>query len=374
MIRLGFLGVGWIGRNRMEALLGTDEAEAVAICDPNLDVAAEAQRLAPDALLVGSLDDMLACESDGVVIATPSALHAEQCIRCFEAGAAVFCQKPLGRNAAEVEAVIEAARRADRLLGVDLSYRHTAAMRAIRDRLGELGDVFVADLVFHNAYGPQSGWFWDPQLSGGGCLIDLGVHLVDLALWLLDFPEVANARATLLRNGRQVAADQVEDFALGELALANGTTVRLACSWNLRAGQDGDIRATLYGTDAGAEMRNENGSFFDFTADLMRGRDRERIASPPDDWGGRAAVEWLTRLHNGERFAASTTGLLQTAQALDALYASGRKNGVEHLAAPPARPGQALVDAQHRPRPDEVDGGRMQPVREAEDAVAPAGD
>ena len=319
MIRLGFLGVGWIGRNRMEAILATGEAEAVVICDPNMEMARQAQRTAPDAKLVGSLDELLALGPDGV---TPNALHAEQCVRALNAGAAVFCQKPLGRNAAEVEAVLAAAERADRLLGVDLSYRHTAAMRAIRDCVGagELGKVFAADLAFHNAYGPQSAWFWDPQLSGGGCLIDLGVHLVDLVLCTFDFPEVLDARATLLRDGRSVAEDEVENYATGELELANNVHVRITCSWNLNAGRDAVIEASFYGTRGGAQMRNENGSFFDFTGDLFRGRESQRIAAAPDDWGGRAATEWVRKLARGERFAGSTTGLLQAARALDRLY------------------------------------------------------
>ena len=146
-------------------------------------MAAEAGRLAPRRKLVGTLDDLVDLEVDGVVIATPSAMHAEQSIRALERGAAVFCQKPLGRTAAEVRAVVDAARAADRLLGVDLSYRFTEGMRRVRDlvRSGELGRVYAVDLVFHNAYGPDKPWFYDPALSGGGCVMDLGVHLVDLA-------------------------------------------------------------------------------------------------------------------------------------------------------------------------------------------------
>ena len=326
MIRLGFLGTGWIGRNRMEAMLATGKAQAVAICDPSDEMAREAQALAPDAKLVESLDELLSLQPDGVVIATPSALHAEQCIQAFEAGASVFCQKPLGRTAAEVAAVLEAARQADQLLGVDLSYRQTAAMQAIHERIrtGDLGSVFAADLTFHNAYGPQSGWFWDPKLSGGGCLIDLGVHLVDLALWLFDFPEVTNAHATLLRDGRPAQPDEVEDYAIGELQLADGVTVRIACSWNLNAGADAVIDASFYGTGGGARMRNEAGSFFDFSAELLRGRDTERLTSPPDDWGGRAAAEWVGKLSDGARFPESTTGLLQTAEVLDRMYGRSR--------------------------------------------------
>jgi predicted dehydrogenase len=322
MVTLGFLGTGWIGRNRMEAMLATGEAKAVAICDPDPKMASGAQELAPDAEVVGSLDALLACEPDGVVIATPSALHADQCIRAFASGAAVFCQKPLGRTSAEVEAVLDVARRADRMLGVDLSYRHTAAMRAIRERIqaGDLGRVFAADLTFHNAYGPQSGWFRDPKLAGGGCLIDLGVHLVDLLLWTFDFPEVSGASAILLRHGRPVEAGEVEDYATAELALTNGARARIACSWNLDAGQDAVIDASFYGTDGGAAMRNDNGSFFDFSAALFRGRDREPLTSPPDDWGGRAAAEWVRKLAAGEGFAGTTEGLLQSARALDRLY------------------------------------------------------
>jgi predicted dehydrogenase len=321
-VKLGFLGVGWIGRNRMEAMLATGKAEAIAICDPTPDMVNEAQKLASEATLASSLDELLALGPDGVVIATPSALHAQQSITALNAGAAVFCQKPLGRSAHEVEAVLDAARKADRLLGVDLSYRHTAAMQAIRElmRSGQLGRVFSADMVFHNAYGPGNTWFYNPKLSGGGCLIDLGVHLVDLALWLFDFPEVTSARGRRLRQGQAPTTDEVEDFALGEIELANGASVRIACSWNLSAGQDADIRATFYGTEGGAEMRNANGSFLDFVADRFSDRNRERIAAYPDAWGGRAAAEWVEKLARGERFEGSTTGLLQTAHVLDQLY------------------------------------------------------
>ena len=322
MIRLGFLGTGWIGRNRMEAMLATGEAEATAICDPNPEMLEQALATAPTAQVVEALGDMLGLGLDGVVIATPSAMHADQCIHALQAGAAVFCQKPLGRNGAEVQAVLHAARRADRMLGVDLSYRHTAAMQAIREqvRSGGLGDVFAADLTFHNAYGPGAAWFWDPKLSGGGCLIDLGVHLVDLALWLFDFPEITHVHNRLTRDGRVVSPDEVEDYAVASLQLANGVHVRIACSWNLHAGRDAVIEASVHGTRGGAQMRNENGSFFDFTADHLQGRDSRRLASPPDEWGGRAAAQWVRKLAAGERFGGTTAGLLETASALDGLY------------------------------------------------------
>ncbi|MDB5466233.1 MAG: gfo [Phenylobacterium sp.] len=322
--RLGFLGVGWIGRHRMEAILATGAIEVAAIADPSAEMAAEAGKLAPDAAVVGSLDDLLDAGVDGVVIASPSALHAEQSIQALAQGAAVFCQKPLGRRADEAQAVVDAARAADRLLSVDLSYRFTEGMRRIRELLaaGELGRVYAVDLVFHNAYGPDKPWFYDPALSGGGCVMDLGVHLVDLALWALDFPEVKSVTGKLFAGGEPLAGrrDRVEDYAVATLEMATGAAVQLACSWRVQAGCDAMISASFYGTEGGAALKNVGGSFYDFTAERYRGTARETLASPPDAWGGRAAADWARRLAAGERFDPAAERLVDVARVLDRIY------------------------------------------------------
>jgi predicted dehydrogenase len=320
--RIGFLGVGWIGRHRMEAMLSTGKVEAVGIADPSDDMANEALRLAPHAQRVASLDELLDLGLDGIVIASPSALHAEQSIQALERGVAVFCQKPLGRTAAEVRAVVEAARASDRLLGVDLSYRFTQGMQAIRQRVqaGELGEVYAANLVFHNAYGPDKPWFYDPALSGGGCVMDLGVHLVDLALWTLGFPKVVDVSARLLAGGAPLKEGQVEDYAVATFDLEGGATVQLACSWRLPAGRDAIISAEFYGTGGGAAMRNENGSFYDFKAERYQGTTGETLSQPPEAWGGRAAAAWAEALAEGQGFEGSTKGLIDTAEILDRIY------------------------------------------------------
>ncbi|MEA2855729.1 MAG: hypothetical protein QOH98_50 [Methylobacteriaceae bacterium] len=322
--RLGFLGVGWIGRHRMHAIVEADAADVVAIADPSPDMAAEAQKLAPDAKIVASLDDILGAGVDGVVIATPSAMHAEQSIRALSRGVAAFCQKPLGRTASEAQAVIGAARQADRLIGVDLSYRFTQGMQRIAEivRAGELGHVFAVDLVFHNAYGPDKAWFYDPAQSGGGCVMDLGVHLVDLALWVLDFPEVSSITSKLFAGGQLLgpAPDRVEDYALATLQLASGAVVQLACSWRLQAGRDAIISAAFYGTSGGAALHNVEGSFYDFVAERYRGTARETLASPPDAWGGRAAVDWAKRVAAGTRFDTDAEKLVHVSRVLDRIY------------------------------------------------------
>ena len=322
--RVGFLGTGWIGRHRMQAVVETGAVEAVAVADPSPECAVEAVKIVPEARAVGGLDALLDLGLDGLVIATPSALHAEQSVAALERGVAVFCQKPLGRNAAEARAVVDAARAADRLLAVDLSYRFTEGMRRIREvvRSGELGRVYAADLVFHNAYGPDKAWFYDPQLSGGGCVMDLGVHLVDLALWVLDFPKVERTSAALFSGGEPLAGrtDRVEDFASAGLLLGNGTLMRLACSWKLQAGQEAVISAAFYGTEGGAALKNVGGSFYDFTAERYRGTQTETLTSPPDAWGGRAAADWAVRLAAGERFDPAAERLVDVSEALDRIY------------------------------------------------------
>ncbi|WFU11659.1 Gfo/Idh/MocA family oxidoreductase (plasmid) [Rhizobium sp. CB3090] len=322
--RVGFLGVGWIGRHRMQAMLESGMVEATAICDPSPEMAMEAQKLAPDALIVPSLDALLDLSLDGLVIATPSALHAQQAIEAAQRGVAVFCQKPLGRTRSEVEAVVDAARAADRLLCIDLSYRHTAGMRLVRElvRSEAIGRVFAADLTFHNAYGPDKAWFYDKALSGGGCVMDLGIHLADLALWTLDHPQVDAVESTLFREGRPVSPEsgEVEDFAAATITLTTGVVVRLICSWRLHAGREAVISANFYGTKGGAALHNVNGSFYDFVAEHYRGTQTEVLSSPPDAWGGRAAVDWARRLAAGGTYDSECEELIAVSALLDRIY------------------------------------------------------
>lgn len=320
--RLGFLGLGWIGRHRMQALAETGCIEIAALADSH---APALEACGVDAPRFARLEDVLATRPDGVVIATPSAGHAAETIAALQAGAAVFCQKPLGRTAAEARAAVEAARHADRLLAADLSYRQTAAAQALHRLIAEggIGRPQVLDLTFHNAYGPDKPWFRDRALSGGGCLIDLGVHLVDLALWLTGWPQLRCTSAQLFAGGRRISAgaEEVEDYAAATLEAPDGMLVRLACSWNLPAGRDAVIRAEVYGSGGGAALENLDGSFYDLAAYRFDGCRSEMLAGPPDDWGGRAAVDWLGRLAAGGRFDPECERLVTLAGTLDAIYA-----------------------------------------------------
>lgn len=326
--RLGFVGVGWIGLQRMQCVAESGLAEVAVIADADgarVDAAiAQVRAVAPDARAAAGLDELLAQDLDGIVIATPSAMHAAQAQAALSRGLAVFCQKPLARTAAETAAVIGAARAADRLLGVDYSYRELRGMRELAElvRSGALGRVHAVDLAFHNAYGPDKPWFLDLAAAGGGCVMDLGTHLADLLLWVLADACVESVRSRLYAAGERLAApaDRVEDFALAEIDLAGGATARLACSWRASAGRDCVIEASFWGTDGAARLVNVNGSFYDFRIEHCRGTRCDVLAGPPDDWGGRAICRWADRLGRSRRFDPAAERLLDVARLVDAVY------------------------------------------------------
>jgi len=322
--KLGFLGVGWIGRNRMEVIAQNQVAEIAYISDTVPINAEEALKTAPQAKTANALEEMLTPEIDGIVIATPSALHADQAIAALKAGKAVFCQKPLGRNREETQQVVAAAREANKFLGVDLSYRYTQAMQAVHQVIqsGELGTIYGVELTFHNAYGPDKPWFYDPKLSGGGCVIDLGVHLVDLALWCLNFPEVEKVNSSLFSKGQRITAvdNIVEDYATASINLKTGTHVELTCSWNLPAGQEAIISAVFYGTNGGVAFKNTGGSFYDFVAERYYGTQTQTLCSPPDEWSGRAGVVWANRVAAGEAYNPEAEEFVKVAEVLDLIY------------------------------------------------------
>jgi predicted dehydrogenase len=180
-------------------------------------------------------------------------------------------------------------------------------------------------MVFHNAYGPDKPWFYDPKLSGGGCVVDLGIHLVDLALWWVDSPEITNVTSRLFREGHPLApgAAVVEDYGTARIDLASGATIKVDCSWKLNAGTDAIISGTVYGSGGGASFRNVNGSFFDFVAEFYQGRNRRTLAEPPDAWGGRAIVDWVEQLAESANFRPEIEGLIEVAGVLDSIYGRG---------------------------------------------------
>lgn len=326
-LALGFVGLGWIGLNRMQHLLKISNCHCVGIVEPSIENAQKAIEEVPNAKQFETFEDLLANpEINAVVIATPSAMHASQAIAALEAGKNVFCQKPLGRNAREVKAILEAAQKNNKLLKLDLCYRQTKAFKAVKNIIEseELGKIFAVNLVFHNAYGPDKDWFYNKSLAGGGCVLDLGIHMLDLALWSLGFPEIKNVNSKLFQKGELMLrnTEEVEDFAKVSITTHSNVAIDLQCSWNLNAGKDAVIEAVFYGTHGGVAFKNVNGSFYDFITEKYSKTQTEVIVSKPEDWGGNACKSWAKEVTNDTGFhVESANEYLKLAKLIDRIYA-----------------------------------------------------
>lgn len=322
--KLGFLGVGWIGAARLRAVAEAGAAQIAAIADVDPRPLDAVRPHAPEAAIARSLPELLEMDVDGIVIATPSGLHAEQAIAALSRQVAVFCQKPLGATAPDTRRVLQCARENDALLGVDLCYRHLQAYRRAAEmiRAGAIGEVFSVELVFHNAYAPDKGWAFDPLLAGGGCVIDLGTHLIDLALEALQWPRIVRVESHLMARGRRLCCDPaaIEDYATALMWTERDQSVRLACSWNFHAGQDAAIEATFHGEQGSLSVHNVGGSFYTFAATLRRGAHRDTLCEGPDDWQAGPIVQWARQLGEGAGFDRDLLRTAEVAAIIDRIY------------------------------------------------------
>jgi predicted dehydrogenase len=312
----------------MRAVASSNIANIVAVSDQSAAIAEGALKQiaehAPDATFAASYAELLEAELDGIVIATPNAEHPAQAQAALKSGHAVFCQKPLARTFDEARRIVSTAREHDRLLAIDFSYRNVAGVAEMKSLIGQgaIGEVYAVELVFHNAYGPDKPWFYDVKQAGGGCVLDLGIHLVDLVLWALDYPVVANVDGSLYRRGTLLHPPlaESEDYAAITMQLATGATARLACSWNLPAGCDAVIEASFYGTRGSVRLRNEHGSFYDFRVEHCEGTKCRSLAAPSREWGGVAICDWARRLSTHPQFDPTVERDIEAHRLIDAIY------------------------------------------------------
>jgi len=220
-IRWGVLGSGGIARRRTipEGIVPASNAELVAVYDLNGPANAEVGR-AFGARAVGSVAELLSCDLDAVYLATPPIGHREQALACAQAGVHVLCEKPLGLTVADAEAMIAACQAAGVRLGTAFMMRfhaqHQAALRFIQE--GRLGKLVLGRAQLSCWYPPLAGaWRQDPATGGGGSLMDLGGHCIDLMEMFLGEP-----KAVSCFMHRSVHAYASEDSAVVILSFASG--------------------------------------------------------------------------------------------------------------------------------------------------------
>ena len=332
---LAIIGVG-IGRQHLRGALGVPGVRIAALCDVNIERARALAREfeLPNVRIVADYHDLLEMENlDAVSICVPNALHASIAVACLSAGLHVLCEKPLATNAADAQQIADAARDNSRACMVGQVLRFRDDIGELKKRAAQIGTPYYARAIARRARGiPKWGsWFTQNEMSGGGPLIDTGVHIIDLAWWLADCPRPLSASATTYGAlgarkiglgaggvGDENGTFDVEDLAAGLLRFEGGFSIHFESSWALYAENDarlchvhGTQGALLWGDDA--RVITSDGSL-------------EAIhAEPGDAWRSEIA-HFVHSIQSGIAPQPDAQAGVTMMKMLDALYLSAREN------------------------------------------------
>lgn len=271
-LKVGIIGSGFIAQAaHMKGYAAIpDECEMVVVCDINPDTAKKASEMYGVTRTTPDYRDVINDpEIDIVSVATPNAVHMEPTILALQAGKHVICEKPLAMNAEQAKAMCRAARDNGKILQVGLQTRFGSPARFVKQFIdnGNMGDIYYARAKALRRRGvPGWGVFTDKEKQGGGPLIDIGVHVLDLTLFLMGYPKpIAASGKTwdiLAKDSNNAnfwgefdrAKFTVEDFAVGQIRFDNGAIVTLESSF--MANLEGDpFETQVFGTKAGAIVR-----------------------------------------------------------------------------------------------------------------------
>ena len=260
-LRVGVVGLGDMGMTHVECFAASADVTLAAVASKERDrLDALAERFAG----LGTYDDWTGLvardDLDAIAVVTPNNLHAPITTAALASGKHVLCEKPMALSSADARAMSQAARTADRALVTVFNMRCRGDFQVLRDRVesGELGELHYARARWLRRRGiPSSGtWFTDPALAGGGPLIDLGVHVLDLALVLLGEPAVRSVTAATYAEVAPALQPgfAVEDLATAFIGFTDGKTLQLETSWAAHGAQHDDFGVTVYGSTGGAEL------------------------------------------------------------------------------------------------------------------------
>jgi len=336
-LRVGLIGAGGIAQEHMRGWEENEYAEVVAISDIKRKArqdTAERWGVANNVLFDDYEKMLEKMELDIVDICTPNAYHKLPAIAGFEVGCHVLVEKPVAISADECREMIKASKKANRLLMVAQVLRFSVEAWTLRTWVdaGLVGDIYWGHCSLLRPRGvPHWGAFIDAEASGGGPCYDLAVHILDMALYLMDFPEpVSVSAATYLELAEKPSLMKhdpqkytvPEDMAAGFIRFENGASLSVQTSWALNVTEAaGTMNVILCGTEGGLQyspptlIREENGM-------LINSVPQVPIDIPEDRFA--AEIEaFVTAIIDGKPSPVPGEQALITQRILDGIYASG---------------------------------------------------
>jgi predicted dehydrogenase len=273
-VKVGIIGCGAIAEQKYHlAISSIPEAEVVAFCDiiPEKAEALRKMFKAEEAKIYEDYRELLKDESIGVVhVCTPNVSHAPITVAALKAGKHVLCEKPMATTYKDAKLMCETAKEEGKLLSIGYQYRCRPEQLFLKEMCenGELGEIYYAKAHALRRRGvPTWGVFLKEEEQGGGPLIDIGTHALDITLWMMDNYKPKTVMGTVYKKlgdnpdcGNIFGpwdTDEytVEDSAFGFIVMENGATIVLETSWALNTFEEGEAMCTLCGTKAGADMR-----------------------------------------------------------------------------------------------------------------------
>ncbi len=275
LIRIGIIGCGGIANGKhMPSLAKVKNAKMVAFCDIIEERAIKARAKYGDETCAVYTDYKQLLEDktiDVVHVLTPNRSHSFITVDALEAGKHVMCEKPMAINSIEAQKMLDAAKRTGKKLSIGYQSRHRTDSLYMKQEVenGTFGDIYYAEATaIRRRAVPTWGVFLNEYEQGGGPLIDIGTHALDLTLWMMDNYKPKYCCGTTyhaLNNSTEQGNDwgnwdpakfTVEDSAFGFVVMENGATINLRASWALNYADPREAVTTICGTKAGADMND----------------------------------------------------------------------------------------------------------------------
>ena len=275
IVKIGIIGCGGIANGKhLPSLAKLKNVEMVAFCDIIEEKAVEAAKKfgTEDAKVYTDYKELLKDKSIEVVhVLTPNRSHSFITVDALESDKHVMCEKPMAKTAADARKMLEAAKKTGKKLTIGYQYRQGAAPLYLKEACdnGDLGEIYYAKAhAIRRRAVPTWGVFLNEEEQGGGPLIDIGTHALDMTLWLMDNYKVKSVMGNVYHKlgKKEKAANAwgswdpkeftVEDSAFGFITMENGATIVLESSWALNSLDVGEAKTTLCGTEGGADMKD----------------------------------------------------------------------------------------------------------------------